>query len=358
MFKMNLNKSFSLKQASEQAIINLLAHLSSLITAGIPILQAIKTTQISTKHAALKACLCDIEIHLRNGSPLSNALKHYPHYFDTITCELIKTGEATGNLEAMLEHIIVYKEKNLQLKNHIKKALFYPLSILCIALIVTIFMLIFIVPQFALLFKDFGGTLPTATLCVIALSNFIKQFGVSVLLSIFLLWAAYSCLKKHNANFALYIDMALIKLPLIGDFLKQTITARLANALSLLISAGIPLLNALENSQGLAGNQIYTLGLKFIGSKLHQGESFSKSLKQTGLFPSLMLEMVAIGEETGKLDTLLKKTAVFFEQNIERKLAYLCQLLEPITMVILSVIIGGLVIAMYLPIFKLGTIIG
>ena len=283
-------------------------------------------------------------------------MNNYPKYFDNITCQFIAAGEQAGKLDIMLVRVANHKEKTALLKNKVKKALFYPIAVLTIAIIVTSILLIFVVPQFAELFSGFGATLPWLTQLVISIAN---QFSTFWWLILFLIFPIFLCrfYQKKNKKFAFIIDRLILQLPFFGKLIRKSIIARLTRTLATIFDSGIPLIEALNALPLIANNLVFRQGINEIQTAIKRGETLQQALKKTHLFPNMSIQMVAIGEEAGKLSAMLEKVAEFYETEVDQMVDGLSQLLEPLIMAVLGVIIGGLVIAMYLPIFKLGTVI-
>ncbi len=338
--------------------INLFIHqLSVLLSSGIPILQAITSIYQSCEKTSFKECLSNIKSNVRQGHALSSALKAYSQYFDNLTCRLIAAGEQSGTLEIMLERIAHHKTKLENLKRKIKQALFYPLSVVCVAVIVTSILLIFVVPQFEALFEGFGAQLPWLTQIVINFSNFLQRNGWWIILCIMAFISFVIVIKKRSVGFARYLDTQSLKIPIFGKILKNSIIARLTRTLSTAYANGVPLLDALNSVVDIGNNVVFREAVMSIRKNVSLGNTLHRSIQATQLFPNMVIQMIAIGEESGKLDVMLEKVADFHEAEVDKMIDGLSQLLEPVIMVILGIVIGGLVIAMYLPVFKLGMVV-
>jgi len=292
------------------------------------------------------------------GSSFSAALQKNPQQFDSLFCNLIYAGEQSGCLELMLENIAVYKERLESLKSKVKKALIYPVAVIAIALIITVILLLFVVPQFKAIFQSFGAPLPALTCAVIAISDFIFHYGWLLLLIAFTGFIGLLHYWKRSEKFRLAFDKAQLKIPIIGQILTKAAIARFARTLSITFAAGLPLADALLSVAGTTGNLLYQQATGKIQAEVATGQQLGRAMQLTQLFPTMTLQMVTIGEESGTLDKMLAKVADFYEAEVNNAVDSLSSLLEPMIMVILGVLIGSLVVALYLPIFKLGSVIG
>jgi type IV pilus assembly protein PilC len=294
---------------------------------------------------------------IESGNNLSESLAKHPLYFDELVCNLVRAGEHAGILETLLDKIATYKEKTEALKSKIKKALFYPTAVIIVAIIVTAILLIFVVPQFQSLFNNFGADLPAFTQMVISLSEWTQSNWWIVLLVLATGGYGFAEAKKRSPKFAHTLDRVMLKLPIIGEILTKAVIARYARTLSTMFAAGVPLVEAMESVAGAAGNQVYTEAIMQMRDNVATGQQLQLAMTQTGLFPNMVNQMVAIGEESGSLDAMLGKVADFYEQEVDDAVDALSSLLEPLIMAILGILVGGLVVAMYLPIFKMGSVI-
>jgi type IV pilus assembly protein PilC len=305
----------------------------------------------------MRDLILKIKSEVESGTSLSESLAKHPIHFDALVVSLVSAGEQAGVLEALLDNIATYKEKTETLKAKIKKALFYPTAVIIVAVIVTAILLIFVVPQFEQLFTSFGADLPAFTRVVVNMSEFMQSYWWLIFGVLFGAGIGFAQAKKRSIKFARALDRTILKLPVIGPIMHKAAVARFARTLSTMFSAGVPLVEALESVAGATGNVVYSDAVMLIRDSVATGQQLQFAMSQTGLFPNMVEQMVAIGEESGALDTMLAKVADFFEQEVDDAVDALSSLLEPIIMSILGVLIGGLVVAMYLPIFKMGAAI-
>lgn len=332
--------------------------LAALMKSGVPLLQAFDIVAKGHSNPAMGKLLLNIRIDIETGSSLANAFRKYPFHFDALYCNLVDAGETGGILDDLLDRLATHKEKIQTIKNKIKSALLYPVSIIVVTLAVTAMIMIFVIPAFKELFAGFGATLPTSTLMVITVSDFFVAywwvvFGVlGSSLYIFLhVW-------KRSMIMQQTMDRLMLKLPILGNVIRKAIITRWARTLSTMFAAGVPLVEALNSVAGAAGNHVYFRATKKIQLEVSTGNSLTASMANTDVFPNMVLQMVAIGEESGTLDSMLNKVADFLETEVDDATTALSSLMEPFIMVVLGILIGGLVIAMYLPIFNMGQIIG
>lgn len=332
--------------------------LATLLTAGIPLLQALITLEQGQKNSTLKQTMQQMKSHVEQGIPLSKTLEAHPSLFNNVFIGLVKVGEHTGALDKLLTRIAEHREHMDHLKRKIKKALFYPVIVLMIALLMTLGLLIFIVPQFASIFASFGAPLPLMTRIVIGLSHELLTYGwlVGILLG-FGIWCFHHA-GKNNPTFAYQRDHAMLTIKLIGPMLRQAITARIASTLAIMLAAGMTLIDALQIAAEASGNLVYRQALRAISDEILTGQRLTMAMQKQVLFSPLMIDMVAVGEESGKLDLMLSKVANFYDEQVNHSTHQLTTLMEPLVMLILGLLIGILVIALYLPIFRLGSIIG
>ncbi|MGB5131660.1 MAG: type II secretion system F family protein, partial [Steroidobacteraceae bacterium] len=301
--------------------------------------------------------ILDIKLNIEGGSSLHESIAKHPIYFDDLYVNLVEAGEQAGALESLLDKVATYKEKTEALKKKIKKALFYPAAVLAVAVIVTLILLLFVIPQFEALFKGFGADLPAFTRMVIGLSRFVQTqgwwMGSLVALGAFV----FFYFKKRSRAMRQVLDRAMLKLPIIGPILVKAAIARFARTLSTMFSAGVPLVEAMESVAGATGNIVYEQAVLRMKDEVATGQRLQRAMENTGLFPNMVVQMIAVGEESGSLDEMAAKVADFYELEVDTAVDGLSSLLEPLIMAILGVLVGGLVIAMYLPIFKLGAVI-
>ncbi|MDP5187069.1 type II secretion system F family protein [Alishewanella sp. SMS8] len=332
--------------------------IATMLGAGVPLVQSIDLIANGSDNKSLRILMQKISVKIQAGLPLSETLREHPKYFDELYCDLVKSGEQSGALDRIFDRIAIYKEKAEALKSKIKKAMFYPIAVLVIALIVTSILLIFVVPQFAEIFGSFGAELPAFTLFVLGISEFMQSYWWVVLGIILLTGYLISKTYKNNLQFRTASDLFILKAPVIGNILNKAAVARFARTLSTTFAAGVPLIEALESAAGASGNEIYRNAIMEIRDEVSSGNQMHLSMKQTDRFPEMVIQMVSIGEESGALDSMLSKVANIYEQEVDDAVDGLTALLEPMIMAVLGVVIGGLIIAMYLPIFQLGEIVG
>lgn len=331
--------------------------LATMIGAGIPLVQSFEIIGAGHDKPAMQKLVLDIKSDVEAGTSLHEAFAKHPLYFDDLYVNLIEAGEQAGALESLLDKVATYKEKTEAIKKKVKKALFYPTAVLVVALIVTAILLIFVIPQFETLFKSFGADLPAFTQMVINLSRFVQDEGW--LLVIVIAAAAYAFLyfKKRSRAMRHFLDRATLKIPVIGPILTKAAIARFARTLSTMFSAGVPLVEALESVAGATGNIVYEDAVMKMRDEVSTGQRLQRAMENTGIFPNMVVQMIAVGEESGALDTMSGKVASFYEEDVDNAVDSMSSLLEPLIMAILGVLVGGLVIAMYLPIFKLGAVV-
>ncbi|MBI2785664.1 MAG: type II secretion system F family protein, partial [Legionella longbeachae] len=331
--------------------------LATMIEAGIPLVQAFDILAKGQSNKRLKELIENIKRDVETGLTLSETFRKRPVFFNELFCNLVDAGEKSGSLDIMLDKIATYKEKIETIKKKIKKALTYPIAVLVVALIVTTVLLIFVVPQFEALFKGFGADLPAMTKAVVNMSKFFQSFWYLIFGAVIGAVYAFIYMLKHSAKFAQNVDRILLKIPIIGPIIEQASIARFARTLSITFAAGLPLVEALKSVAGATGNIIFSKATHIIREEVSTGQQMNKAMQNTHLFPNMVVQMVAIGEESGTLEKMLSKVADFYEEDVDNAVDSLSSLLEPIIMTILGVLVGGLVVAMYLPIFKLGSAI-
>ncbi|MDB5908838.1 MAG: type secretion system protein [Massilia sp.] len=331
--------------------------LATMMKAGVPLLQSFDIVGKGHGNPSMAKLIMDLRNDIETGTSLNNAFRKYPLYFDPLFCNLVGAGEQAGILEDLLTRLAIYKEKTIAIKAKIKSALMYPVSILAIAFVVTAVIMIWVVPAFKSVFASFGANLPAPTLMVMAISEFFVQWWWLIFLSIggtiyFFFQAWRRSLKVQR-----FMDVTLLKAPIFGAVIRKAAIARWTRTLATMFAAGVPLVEALDSVGGAAGNAVYLDATRKIQNEVSTGTSLTTAMQNANVFPSLVTQMVAIGEESGALDSMLGKVADFFEEEVDEAVAALSSLMEPLIMVILGVLIGGLVIAMYLPIFKLGSVV-
>ena len=331
--------------------------LATMLTAGIPLVQAFEIVGNGHENPAMQKLILAIKADVEGGSALAEALAKHPLYFDDLFVNLVEAGEQAGALETLLEKIATYKEKTEAIKKKIKKALTYPAAVLVVAFIVTTILLIFVIPSFEDLFKGFGADLPTFTRMVIDLSIFVRTQGVILGLVIGGAVGAFFYFKKRSRAFRHFLDRMMLKMPIIGPIMQKASIARYARTLSTMFAAGVPLVEAMESVAGATGNIVFEEAVLQMRDEVATGQRLQQAMENTDLFPNMVIQMIAVGEESGSLDDMSAKVADFYEEDVDNAVDNLSSLLEPMIMAILGVLVGGLVVAMYLPIFKLGAVV-
>jgi type IV pilus assembly protein PilC len=342
------------KKITDKDITLFTRQLATMMKSGVPLLQAFDIVGKGHANPSVGRLLLDIKTEVETGSSLAQAFRKYPLYFDALFCNLVGAGEAAGILDTLLDRLASYKEKILAIKSKIKSALFYPVSIIVVAFIITAVIMIWVIPAFKELFSSFGADLPGPTLFVMAVSDFFVAWWWAIFGGIgggvylfFYTW-------KRSTKMQAVMDRLFLKLPVFGDLIRKATIARWTRTLSTMFAAGVPLVEALDSVAGASGNFVYYEATKKIQSEVSTGTSLTAAMQNSEVFPSMVLQMVAIGEESGSLDSMLSKVADFFEQEVDDAVEALSSLMEPMIMVVLGSLIGGLVVAMYLPIFKMG----
>jgi type IV pilus assembly protein PilC len=331
--------------------------LATMLQAGIPMVQAFEIVGNGHEKPAMQKLILAIKSDVESGTTLHEALAKHPLYFDDLFVNLVEAGEHAGALETLLDKVATYKEKTEALKKKIKKALFYPAAVMVVAVVVTIILLVFVIPQFESIFKDFGADLPAFTQMVINLSYVVRDSGW--MLALILGGSVYAFLyfKKRSKPMREAIDRALLKAPVIGPILVKAAIARYSRTLSTMFSAGVPLVEALTSVAGATGNIVYETATLKIRDEVSTGQRLQSCMQNTGLFPNMVVQMIAVGEESGSLDSMSAKVADFYEADVDAAVDAMSSLMEPLIMAVLGVLVGGMVIAMYLPIFKLGSVV-
>jgi len=331
--------------------------MATMMKAGVPLVQAFDIVADGLENPALKELVLSIRDDVSAGGGFALALRKHPKYFDDLFCNLVEAGEQSGALETMLDRIATYKEKTEALKAKIKKALTYPIAVVIVAIVVTGILLVKVVPQFASIFQGFGAELPAFTQFVMGLSTMAQNWWYVALFGIAGFVFLFKEIVRRSESFAYAVDRYMLKLPIIGDILYLSVMARFARTLSTTFAAGVPLIEALTSVAGAAGNKIYERAIIAVREDVSTGIQLNTALRAKGLFPSLLVQMSAIGEESGALDEMLDKVAVYYEEAVDNKVDTLTSLLEPMIMSVLGILVGGLLIAMYLPIFSLGGVV-
>lgn len=331
--------------------------LSTMLAAGIPLVQSFEIVGNGHDKPAMQKLVLDIKADIEGGTSLHEALAKHPLYFDDLYTNLVEAGEQAGALETLLDKIATYKEKTEALKKKIKKALFYPAAVLVVAVVVTMILLIFVIPQFESLFKGFGADLPAFTQMVISMSRFVQDQGWMLAIGVGGAVYAFIYFKKRSRAMREFMDRMMLKAPIIGPILVKAAIARYARTLSTMFSAGVPLVEALDSVAGATGNIVYEKAVLRMKDEVSTGQRLQRAMENTGLFPNMVVQMIAVGEESGSLDEMSGKVAQFYEQDVDNAVDSMSSLLEPLIMAILGVLVGGMVVAMYLPIFKLGAVV-
>jgi type IV pilus assembly protein PilC len=345
------------KSVGEKDITFFTRQLATMLKAGVPLLQSFEIIARGHSNPRFSRLMMDIKSKIETGSSMSQAFREHPKYFDALFCNLVQAGETSGMLDAILDRIATYKEKILAIKSKIKSALFYPISVVTVAIVVMWVIMVWVIPSFKKVFANFGAALPAPTLIVMALSDFVVQWWWLMAAVIAGTIFGFLFLLRRSATFRLGFDRAILKMPIVGPILRKATIARWTRTLQTMFAAGVPLVESLDAVAGAAGNALYAAGTKRIQTEVSTGTSLTNAMGNTNLFPTMVLQMTQIGEESGSLDNMLGKIAEYFEREVDDAVTALSSLLEPIIIVFLGVVIGGLVVAMYLPIFKLGSVI-
>ncbi len=331
--------------------------MATMMSAGVPLVQSFEIVGRGHENAGMQELILNVKSDVESGNTLADALSKHPFHFDELFVNLVRAGEAGGILETLLDKIATYKEKTEVIKSKIKKALFYPAAVLVMAVVITAVLMIFVIPQFAALFRDFGADLPAMTQMVINMSDFVVA-NVGILF-VGLVGGVVGLvqLNKRSVAFQHMVQRIALKAPVFGDIIVQATIARFARTLSTMFAAGVPLVEAMDSVAGAAGNVVYGDAILKMRDEIATGQQLQVSMRDTNLFPNMVVQMVAIGEESGSIDSMLSKVADFYEQEVDDAVDAMSSLMEPIIMAVLGVLIGGLVIAMYLPIFKMGQVV-
>lgn len=328
--------------------------LATMMKAGVPLTQSFEIVADSLDNPSMKDLVLQIKADIEAGGTFASALRKHPRYFDDLFCSLVESGEQSGALETMLERVATYKEKSELLKAKIKKAMKYPIAVI----IVTMILLIKVVPVFSGLFESFGAELPAFTQMVVGMSEWMQSWWFILIIIIGGAIIGFSEAKKRSKKFRDFLDRAALKAPIFGNIAYQAVIARFARTLSTTFAAGVPLIDALDSTAGAANNVVFYNAIQQIKNDVSTGQQLQFSIRSTNLFPSLAIQMVGIGEESGSLEEMLDKVAVYYENEVDNAVDGLTSLMEPLIMAVLGVLVGGLVIAMYLPIFQMGSVVG
>ena len=357
--KVKKQSSFASKgKITDKDITLFTRQLATMMKAGVPLLQAFDIVGKGHSNPAVAKLLGDIKGDVETGSSLSASFRKYPLYFDALFCNLVGAGEQAGILDTLLDRLATYKEKIMAIKGKIKSALVYPISILVVAFVITAVIMIFVIPAFKDLFSSFGADLPLPTLIVMQISDIFVTWWWAIFGSIGgALWFFFYTWKRSE-KMQSTMDRLMLKLPVVGEIIEKATIARFSRTLSTMFSAGVPLVEALDSVAGASGNRVYFDATKRIQSEISTGTSLTVAMQNANVFPNMVLQMTAIGEESGALDSMLSKVADFYEAEVDDAVGAMSSLMEPVIMVVLGVLIGGLVVAMYLPIFKMGQVVG
>lgn len=350
---------FTGKKAIKPADIAIFSRqMATMMKAGVPLVQAFEIVADGLENPSMRELVLNIRDEVASGSGFAPSLRKHPKYFDELFCNLVEAGEQAGALETMLDRIATYKEKTEALKAKIKKAMTYPISVIVVAIIVTGILLVKVVPEFAQTFSSFGAELPAFTLFVLHLSDLAQNWWFVILIGLIASVFIFKEAIRRSEAFAYFVDKYMLKAPVVGEILYLSVMARFARTLSTTFAAGVPLIDALTSVAGAAGNKVYSKLIIQVREDVSTGIQLNTALRSKGLFPTLLVQMAAIGEESGALDEMLDKVATYYEEAVDNKVDTLTSLLEPIIMSVLGVLVGGLLIAMYLPIFQIGNVVG
>ncbi|QIO07049.1 type II secretion system F family protein [Acinetobacter shaoyimingii] len=356
--KKNPLESLMKKKVTTLDITIFTRQLATMMKAGVPLVQSFEIVAEGLENPSMRDVVLGIKGEVEGGNTFAGALKKYPQYFDKLFCSLVESGEQSGALETMLDRVAIYKEKSELLKQKIKKALKYPISVIVVAFIVTIILMVKVVPVFQELFSSFGADLPAFTQLVVNMSNWTKKYWFVLIIAIVAIIFTFLETKKRSKKFRDLLDKAALKAPIFGDLIFKAIIARYSRTLSTTFAAGVPLIDALESTAGATNNVVYEEAVMKIRDDIATGQQLQFAMRATNLFPSMAVQMVAIGEESGALDDMLDKVATYYENEVDNAVDGLTSMMEPLIMAVLGVLVGGLVIAMYLPIFQMGSVVG
>ncbi len=331
--------------------------LATMMKSGVPLLQAFDIVGKGHGNPAVGRLIMGIKADVETGSSLKQSFEKYPLYFDALFCNLVGAGEQAGILDSLLDRLATYKEKILAIKSKIKSALFYPISIIVVAFVITAIIMIFVIPAFKAVFSSFGADLPAPTLVVMAISEYFVKYWWAIFGSVIGGGWFFFYTWKRSQKMQIIMDRVMLRVPVFGHLIRISSIARWTRTLSTMFAAGVPLVEALESVAGASGNHEYYVATKKIQGEVATGSSLTAAMQNTGSFPSTVIQMTSIGEESGSLDSMLSKVADFFEAEVDDAVEALASLMEPVIMVVLGTLIGGMVIAMYLPIFKLGSVV-
>lgn len=344
-------------KVTEKDITLFTRQLATMMKAGVPLLQAFDIVGKGAGNRAVSKLLGDIRLEVESGSSLNQAFRKYPQHFDQLFCNLVAAGEQAGILDGLLDRLATYREKILAIKGKIKSAMFYPIAVIVVAIVITAVIMIFVIPEFKKVFSSFGADLPAPTLLVIAISDAFVEYSWLIFGGAFAAISAFFYMLKRSVPLQIAVDRLSLKLPVLGEILRKATIARWARTLSTMFAAGVPLVEALDSVGGASGNSVYAVATDRIQQEVSTGTSLTAAMGNANVFPSMVLQMCAIGEESGSIDHMLGKAADFYEAEVDEMVAGLSSLMEPIIIVFLGTLIGGIVVSMYLPIFKLGQVV-
>ncbi|HEY9396536.1 MAG TPA: type II secretion system F family protein [Burkholderiales bacterium] len=345
------------KKITEKDVALFTRQMATMMKAGVPLLQSFDIVGKGHANPRVARLLMDIKTEVETGSSLAAAFRKFPLYFDPLFCNLVQAGEQAGILEMLLDRLATYKEKILAIKGKIKSALFYPIAVLVVAFVITAVIMIWVIPAFKQVFSSFGADLPAPTLMVIAMSDFFVEYWYLIFGAVIGgVWGFFEMWKRSKAM-QIILDRWFLRMPIFGSIIRKAVIARWTRTLSTMFAAGVPLVEALDSVGGASGNHVYAQATKQIQQEVSTGTSLTASMQNAAVFPNMVIQMTSIGEESGSLDAMLSKVADFFEAEVDDAVASISSLMEPLIMVVLGTLIGGMVVAMYLPIFKLGQVV-
>ena len=353
----NILEGLMKKKVSTLDITIFTRQLATMMKAGVPLILSFEIVAEGLDNPSMRDVVLSLKREVEGGSTFADALRKYPQYFDSLFCSLVESGEISGALETMLDRVAIYKEKSELLKQKIKKAMKYPATVIVVAVIVTIILMVKVVPVFQDLFSSFGADLPAFTKMVVNMSEWMQKYWFLLIIGIAAAVAGFLEAKKRSKKFRNFLDRLILKLPIFGDLIYKSIIARYSRTLATTFAAGVPLIDALKSTAGATNNVIYEDAVMKIREDVATGQQLQFSMRTSNLFPTMAVQMVAIGEESGALDAMLDKVATHYENEVDNAVDGLTSMMEPLIMAILGVLVGGLVIAMYLPIFQMGSVV-
>lgn len=353
----NILENIFKKRVSTLDITIFTRQLATMMKAGVPLVQSFEIVAEGLDNPAMREVVLGIKGEVEGGNTFAGALQKYPQYFDRLFCSLVESGEQSGALETMLERVAIYKEKSELLKQKIKKAMKYPITVIVVAVIVTIILMVKVVPVFQDLFSSFGADLPAFTQMVVNMSKWMQAYWFILIIVVGLMIFAFLETKKRSQKFRDGLDKLALKLPIFGDLVYKAIIARYSRTLATTFAAGVPLIDALESTAGATNNIIFERAVMKIREDVSTGQQLQFAMRAANKFPAMAIQMVAIGEESGALDSMLDKVATYYENEVDNAVDGLTSMMEPLIMAILGVLVGGLVVAMYLPIFQMGSVV-